>query len=150
MNTESTEKLLDLEDLELLHGAHTKRSEGLCLLEAVAWFAGEKHSDRPACTDVALAAYGRAFNDRLRADERQLLKPLIPRLVGTKGSPDLARRRAYLLVDHSCAPTCRRSCAGCRASRVPIWPSVSKRWRPWSIARARNERAISRAKFAWI
>ncbi len=89
----------DLESLILAHGAHKKRSEGACLMEAVAWFAGEKHSDRPQCTDVALGAYGRNLNDRLRDDERQLLKPLIPMLVGTKGSPELARRRAYFLVD---------------------------------------------------
>jgi hypothetical protein len=65
---------LDLETLVLKNGAHKRRDQGVCLMEAVAWIAGEKHSDRPECTDVALAAFGRAFNDRLSNDERQLLR----------------------------------------------------------------------------
>ena len=101
MDTEKTNKknLPDLAELMLLHGAHQKREEGVCLMEAVAWIAGEPHSDHPACTDVALAAYGRALNDRLKDDERQLLRPLVSKLVGTRGTRELAKRRAYFLVD---------------------------------------------------
>jgi hypothetical protein len=90
---------INLDNIRLARGSHSKREQGVCLMEAVAWFAGEKHSDHPKCVDPALAAYGRALNDHLRDDDRQLLKPLIPRLVGTVGSYALMQRRAYLLVD---------------------------------------------------
>jgi hypothetical protein len=99
IDTAETKKPIDLETLILAHGAHKRASDGMCLLEAVSYIAGEKFSDRPACVDPALGAYGRAFNDRLNAEERQLLKPLVTKLVGTKGSLDLMRRRAFLLVD---------------------------------------------------
>ena len=68
---------IDLDNLTLLHGTHESAADGVCLMEAVAWLAGEPHSDHPACSDVALAAYGRSLNDRLEDDERQLLKPLV-------------------------------------------------------------------------
>jgi aminopeptidase N len=92
-------ELPDIRNIVLANGAHDTREQGVCLLEAVAWFAGLPHSDHPECTDVALAAFGRSLNDRLKDDERQALRDLVPSLVGTKGSPELAKRRAYLLVD---------------------------------------------------
>jgi hypothetical protein len=90
---------LDINAIVLKNGSHRRREQGVCLMEAVAWMAGEKHSDRPQCADPVLAAYGRALNDRLRDDERQLLRPLIPKLIGTRGSSDLSRRRAFVIVD---------------------------------------------------
>jgi len=92
-------KPLDLSTFVLAHGNHGSPDDGMCLLEAAAYMAGEPHSDHPQCVDVALAAFGRTLNDRLREDERQLLKPLLPRLIGTRATPALARRRALLLVD---------------------------------------------------
>ena len=97
--TETTKTDRDFTSIVLAHGSHKTPEQGMCLLEAVAWIAGEPFSDHPACVDRALAAFGRSFNDRIRDDERQLLKPLIPMLVGTAAGPDLSRRRAYLLVD---------------------------------------------------
>ncbi len=90
---------LGVERLVLASGGHTKRDDGVCLLEAVAWFAGLPHSDSPPCTDRVLAAFGRRLNDRLSEQDRQLLVPLIPTLVGTAGSPELSRRRMFHLVD---------------------------------------------------
>ena len=98
--TTESQQSASLDALVLKHGSHARRNQGVCLLEAVAWFAGEKHSDRPTCCDVALAAFGRSLNDRMKTDaERAKLRPLIPLLVGTTGSGELAKRRAYLLVD---------------------------------------------------
>lgn len=37
--------LEQLETLTILKGSHTTREQGLCVMEAVAWFAGEPHSD---------------------------------------------------------------------------------------------------------
>jgi hypothetical protein len=90
---------INLDNIKLACGSHSRREHGVCLMEAVAWFAGEEHSDHPKCVDTVLAAYGRALNDLLSRKERQILKPLIPKLVGTAGSHALMQRRAYLIID---------------------------------------------------
>ena len=76
---------LNLDHLTLDNGSHSRRTEGVCLMEAVAWYAGENHSDMPACVSLVLRRYGITLNDRLPAERRQELKQFIPRLVGTAG-----------------------------------------------------------------
>lgn len=89
---------IDLETLTLESGSHDDRDEGVCLLEAVAWWAGEAHSDHPACVSPVLAAFGRALNDILPAGKRQELVPLVPQLPGTAGD-GFDERRAWMCVD---------------------------------------------------
>src|SRR5258708_20931907 len=74
-----------LDTLILARGAHKDRDDGLCLLEAVAWFAGRSHSDQPPCVSPVLGAYGRSLNDVLPDIPRQELKQFIPQLPGTAG-----------------------------------------------------------------
>jgi len=91
---------LDLNTLHLEHGSHSYPSEGLCLLEAVALFAGEKHTDHPKCVSPLLANVGIRLNDRATDTQRQDLKRFIPLVVGTAGDgQDDARR--WLAVDRS-------------------------------------------------
>jgi hypothetical protein len=81
-------------NIELEKGGHTTRDEGMCLMEAVAYLVGEKHSDHPKCVDTVLGAYGRALNDTLPKDRRQELLALIPSLPGTANEgKELARSR---------------------------------------------------------
>jgi hypothetical protein len=90
--------MIDLGTLTLARGSHRARSEGVCLLEAVAWFAGEEHTAHPACVSPVLAAFGRSLNDILPAAERQELVPLIPLLPGTaRDGHD--ETRGYLALD---------------------------------------------------
>jgi len=84
--------------ITLARGAHEDRSDGLCLLEAVAWFAGESHSDHPACVSPVLAAYGRHLNDVLPDESRRLLIPFIPAMSHTAGD-GLDKARGYLALD---------------------------------------------------
>lgn len=91
--------MLDISTLTLSVGSHVSRDKGVCLLEAVAWFAGETHSDHPACCCPVLAEYGRAINDNAPQLVRDRLRDLIPRLVGTRAGIELERRRAYVLTD---------------------------------------------------
>jgi hypothetical protein len=42
-------------DLILKQGSHTAREYGMCAMEAVAWLAGEPHSDTPTCAPFRLA-----------------------------------------------------------------------------------------------
>lgn len=88
----------DLDSLYLSTGGHTDRDCGVCLLEAIAWFAGEPHSDRPACVCPALGAFGRAWNDGLDDTTRQKLIPYIPRIVGTAGD-GAQYRRGWMAFD---------------------------------------------------
>ena len=74
---------LDLSTLTLATGAHETRQEGVCLLEAAAWWAHEPHTDHPACVSPVLAAFGRTWNDALPDGRRHILKPFIPLLPGT-------------------------------------------------------------------
>ncbi len=84
----------------LAAGPHAGAEAGLCALEAVAYLAGEPHSDEPACASPSLAAFIRTWSDRLPQEERDaLILPLVPRLVGTRGSEALERRRVALVAD---------------------------------------------------
>lgn len=83
----------------LKSGAHDAFESGACLLEAVAYVAGEEHSARPKCVSLVLASFGRAVNDGLDDDERQLLVPYIPRLIDTVSTIAHERRRECAIVD---------------------------------------------------
>jgi hypothetical protein len=92
---------IDLSEITLRHGEHTSREEGMCLLEAAAYLAGEKHTDHPQCVCPVLAAFGRSWNDGLESDAERdrLLKPLLPKLINTRGSAALAERRSWMALD---------------------------------------------------
>ncbi|WP_052075714.1 hypothetical protein [Sphingomonas taxi] len=95
-------------NIRLTAGQHSGPGDGLCLMEAVALFAGERHGDWPACVCPVLIEFGRVLNDvmpdRWRTD---LLLPLVPVLVGTRDtqsdscgitSTGLERKRAAALL----------------------------------------------------
>ena len=84
----------------LSHGAHEPDGAQLCAMEAVAFIAREPWSDHPQCACPVIGAFMRSWNDCLPdADRTALLLPLIPRLVGTRGSKALEARRANMAVD---------------------------------------------------
>src|SRR5690348_6850638 len=58
-----TKRELDLETLTLESGAHDADDGRMCVMEAVAWLAGEPWSDAPQCASPVLAAFCRAWND---------------------------------------------------------------------------------------
>ena len=84
------------------HPATDAPTDGaMCVMEAVAYVAGEPWSDAPACACPVISAFMRAWNDGLPtdADRVRLLSPLIPRLVGSKSTPAVEERRSYLAFD---------------------------------------------------
>jgi hypothetical protein len=89
---------IDLDTLTLAKGAHDTRQSGVCLLEAVAWWAGQAHTDSPPCVSPVLRTFGVRLNDVLPDDRRQALKPLIPLLPGTAGD-GLDEVRSYMALD---------------------------------------------------
>ena len=91
--------MADLDDLVLAHGGHSRREEGVCLMEAVAWFAGKSHSDRPPCVSPVLGSFARSLNDQMDNEDRQQLKRFIPLLPGTAGNPEADRARGWMAMD---------------------------------------------------
>src|SRR4051812_32613818 len=87
--------------IDLRKGPHADREQGVCAMEAAAWLAGEPHSDRPQCACPVISAFVVAWNDALPtdADRNRLLKPLIPRLVGSRASKAIEEKRSYLALD---------------------------------------------------
>ena len=89
-----------LKSIKLQSGSHSTREEGLCAMEAVAWLAGKKHSDSPSCACPVIAAFLRSWNDALPAEERtKLLRPLLPKIVGTKSTAAIEEQRSFLALD---------------------------------------------------
>jgi len=66
-------------------------------MEAVAWLAGEPHSDMPACASLVIAAYVRHLNDAMPTDQRQRLVTFLPRIVGSF-DPTLEQVRAEMFA----------------------------------------------------
>ena len=88
----------DLTTLRLQPGAHESRRDGVCLMEAAAWFVDGEHTDHPRCVCSVLAAMGRSLNDRLDDEVRQELVSLIPVVVQT-ANDGLGLKRGYLALD---------------------------------------------------
>ena len=83
----------------LAKGAHPSH-DAMCVMEAVAFVAGEPWSDHPKCACPVISTFLRSWNDDLLDDERDtLLRPLIPQLIGTRGDVAMERRRATMAAD---------------------------------------------------
>ena len=91
-------KYVPLDDITLESGGHTSRKDGVCLMEAVAWYAGEHHSDTPGCVCPILGTMGRSLNDALPDDKRIRLLQFVPRVVGTAGDR-VEQQRGFMAMD---------------------------------------------------
>jgi len=95
----------DLSTITLLEGGHKTREEGMCVMEAVAWAAGEPHSDHPQCACPALAVFARKLNDRHWPGgdpvRTEVMRPLIMTLVGSRSTQDVYERRGFFFADRA-------------------------------------------------
>jgi hypothetical protein len=93
------ERWRKFEQLSLKAGAHSPDST-FCVMEAVAYVAGEKWTDSPKCACPIISAFLRSWNDVLPTDAERdrLLKPLIPRLVNTRNKA-LEKKRSIMAAD---------------------------------------------------
>ena len=89
---------LDLDSLTIYKGAHSESEHRMCIMEAVAYVAGEPWSDHPVCASPVISEFLRSYNDSVSDEVRQTLKPFIPRLIGT-ANPALEERRALVAAD---------------------------------------------------
>ena len=100
MTTIDTERLAEIVTLD--KGSHKPPNGNFaaCVMEAVAYVSGEPWSDHPECACPVITAFLVNWNDALSdTDRTRLLVPLIPKVVGTRGSAALANRRATMAVD---------------------------------------------------
>jgi hypothetical protein len=105
--TIAPDRLAELDALTLASGGHESWEKGACVMEAVAYVAGEPFSAYPECASPVIGAFLRSWNDDLDDETRQRLKPYIPRLVGTKGTKRQEEKRAWMATDwlaRECAP----------------------------------------------
>ena len=94
-------KLAKLNAMTLGHGSHKTFEEGACAMEAVAWLAGEEHSDAPQCACPVIARAMIRLNDRI-SDAKlrtELLIPLLPRLIGSRASREVMIKRGFVAAD---------------------------------------------------
>jgi hypothetical protein len=99
------ENIALLELVKLQNGGHTDCEDGMCAMEALAFIAGIPHTDRPACCAESVTMACQRLNDSADSDEeRQKLKPLLPRVLNTapitKAEQALERRRQRHIDKH--------------------------------------------------
>lgn len=104
------ERLQQVIGRPILKGSHPSIDDGGCVMEIVSYVAGEPWSDNPACSCPVLGAFMRAWDDGMPDDETRtrVLAPFIVRLVGSKSSRAVERRRADLALDWFVRIACAR------------------------------------------
>ena len=151
------ERLPYLEPLKLGRGSHNAPNNGLveaCIMEAVSYVAGEPFSDRPECASPVITSFLISWNDNLPDDQRQMLKPYIPRLVGTRTTKKDEETRAWMLTDwlaRECAPAWMRL-AGLSAQAealealAPLTSAAQARKARSALDAARKDSAAARGR----
>ncbi len=93
------ERLDEVMTLNLLKGSHEVGKE-MCAMEAAAYIAGENWTDSPECVCPVISQFMRSWNDGLPSNEDRdrLLKPLLPKVIGTRNKA-LEERRSYMALD---------------------------------------------------
>jgi hypothetical protein len=69
--------------IKLSSGSHSGPEVGMCVMECVAYIAGEEHTDRPECASVALSNLAIRLNDASYKNRHRLL-PLVMRLASSR------------------------------------------------------------------
>lgn len=87
-----------LEKYELKNGSHESLEKGACIMELVSYIANEPWSDHPKCACPVLTAYAIRLNDRFNHEDRQKLKPLIPKLLNTRDETKQKTRAHFLIL----------------------------------------------------
>ena len=92
------EKLKEIESKKIISGTGADIDHA-CVMQMVSYIADEPWSDHPKCACPVLTRFAIRINDRFDDDTRQLLKPLIPRLVGTRADlkTEIARAKFFAL-----------------------------------------------------
>jgi hypothetical protein len=140
-----------LDGLVLKEGGHKSPKEGACLMEAVAYVAGEPWSADPKCSSPILNVFGRQLNDSLPDDRRQELVSLVLMLVGSRGDEDSEEVRNDMLGDwyvrEHLPRLLRHAKLDEQAERLAALPPVTEATTPAAVAAVRE--AARAARDAW-
>jgi hypothetical protein len=99
MDTRITpERLEALKNIVLERGKHEDQPP-FCAMEAAAWLAGEPKTDHPECVCPVIASFCRSWNDSTDAAGREVLKDLLPEIIGSSSTPDVETKRAFVVAD---------------------------------------------------
>lgn len=95
------ERLAQLDTITLSRGGHGSSDEGMCVMEAVSYVAGEPFSYRPKCASPVITTFLINWNDSLPSNEERdrLIKPLVPLVVGTRTTKKDEETRAWMATD---------------------------------------------------
>ena len=94
---------MKLETITLKKGNHATREVGVCAMEAVAWLAGESHTDNPECACPVISRNITTLNDRMPDDatRNKYLLPLIGGLIGSRLGRAVEIKRAFVAADYA-------------------------------------------------
>ena len=94
------ESVPDLDAITLERSAHPRRGTKLTLLELVSWLNYAPHSDQPQTVSPVVATYARWLAAGFDDEDRQALKAIASRLIGTApASAEVERARHWLATE---------------------------------------------------
>ncbi len=148
---------LNLETLHLEHGSHAPDSR-YCVMEAAAYIAGEPWSDHPECVSSVITRFAVGLNDAWDDQQRQKLRPYIPKMLGTATNAADEKTRAWMLCDwltRVYAPawldlveSCKADAIALRALPEMTAATIAELQRPVTLAKNNADAAWSAARAA--
>lgn len=105
--------------VKLARGRHSSPEEGVCVMELASMLAGEAFSDHPRSVCPVIAAFLRAYNDRVDDRWRQDLYAYAAKAVGPRSSVAVERQRARM-----CREWARPTTALGDVPEQPVAPSL--------------------------
>jgi len=133
MTAQSTEGFLPI----LSAGRHRSAKRGACFMEYASYLAGERWSDRPACTHPALSSLARLVNDLTSDDTRSRLSTLIPSVVGLTGDDPRVPVLVAVLAATSALPIASSMRQSALATGLVRCERLLDEWEGPEIERAR-------------
>jgi hypothetical protein len=91
-------RLAEVRKRGLKNGAHRSVEQGMCAMEAFSYIRRIPFTDHPPCVSPVIAGFMRNWNDALPDAERNILIPLLPKLIDTV-NPALEQRRSLMAAD---------------------------------------------------
>lgn len=112
--------------VRLSRGKHASPEDGACVMELASMLAGEPFSDHPISVCPVIGACLRAYNDWIDDTRRQDLYAYAAKVVGTRASYEVQRRRAERVTEWAgtVARRHKRRSLPVRALRaLMLWPA---------------------------
>jgi hypothetical protein len=118
-------------------GRHRSAKRGACFMEYASYLAGERWSDRPACTHPSLSSLARLVNDLTSDDARGGLSRFIPSVVGLTGDDPRIPVLLAVLGASSALPIASTMRQGALATGLIRCEQLLEQWDGPEVERAR-------------